>query len=554
MRLLCIFSVIVSLALTAQFQSASGATLTPLWQFTGLHDGGQPDAALIQGSDGNFYGTTYGGGTNGWGTVFKITTDGTLTTLYYFTGSSDGGTPASGLTQGYDGNFYGTTYSGGSNGVGTVFRVTPLGSVTTLWQFSGGPSFTGGPDGGEPEAGLVQGIDSNFYGTTFSGGLTNSCSCGTVFKITPQGTLTTLWRFTGGNDGGEPTAGLVQGIDSNFYGTTSFYGTNTQGTVFKITSAGTLTPLWQFGGGSDGSYPAAGLVQGSDSNLYGTASQGGSGNGTVFKITSAGTLTPLHSFIAATGGDTPAAALLQANDGLFYGTTSAGGSNGVGIVFRISSTGGFTNLYTFTGHTDGSDPEAALVQGIDSNFYGTTYSGGTSNAGTVFKFSSSVSVGCDSNFMPQVTAVQIVGTNVVITLPTITCQNYQLQYSDTMVPTNWVSTGSAVAGTGSPIQLTDVGGGVQTQRFYRVQIVTSAGATQSIPQISSIQVVGSDIVITIFAVTADTYQLQYSSTISLPAWINVGSPTNGVTGTLQLIDPGGALQAQRFYRVGVTTP
>lgn len=553
MKALYVLAVVVLLALATPFEKVFGSTVTSLWQFTGGHDGAQPDAGLIQGSDGNLYGTTYFGGSNDWGTVFKIATNGTPTTIYYFTGLSDGGNPAASLVQGYDGNFYGTAYSGGSNGVGTVFRITSQGTLSTLWQFSGGPDFTGGPDGGEPEAGLVQGIDSNFYGTTYSGG-TNSCSCGTVFKITPQGTLTTLWQFTGGNDGSEPEAGLTQGIDSNFYGTTSFDGLHGFGTVFRITPSGVLTSLWPFAGGTDGAYPAAGLTLGTDSNFYGTAVDGGSGNGTVFKITSTGTLTPLHSFSGGTGGDTPSAGLIQANDGLFYGTTSAGGTNGNGTIFRIDSIGTFTNLYRFTGMADGSDPEAGLIQGLDGSFYGTTYSGGASNAGTIFNFSLATPSGCSSNFLPQISGIQVVGTNVVVTLPTIVCQSYQLEYSSTMTPTNWISTGSTVAGTGNPIQLTDVGGAVQTQRFYRVEIISTGGSSQAAPQISSIQMVGSNVVVTITAVAANTYQLQYSNTILSPSWANMGSSTNGVTGALQLIDPGGALQTQRFYQVSVIIP
>jgi len=270
----------------------------------------------------------------------------------------------------------------------------------------------------------------------------------------------------------------------------------------------------------------------------------------VFKINSAGTLSPLHSFSGGSGGDTPNAGLIQAMDGFFYGTTSAGGTNGLGTVFRISSAGSFTNLYLFTGHADGSDPEAGLVQGVDGLFYGTAFSGGASNAGTVFKLSTSNSVSVSASV--QITAIQIIGTNVVITIPSLVGSTYQLQYSASMTPTNWLNvSGASAAGTGSSIMLTDVGGALQPQRFYRVDI-TMGGSTPSTAQINSIQAVGSNMVITMTAIPADTYQLQYSNTISLPTWINVGSPTNGVTGTLQLTDPGGASVPSRFYQVEIT--
>ena len=175
-----------------------------------------PEAGLVQGSDGNFYGTTYVGGANGDGTVFKTTPSGTLTTLYSFAGS-DGDTPVAGLVQSRDGNFYGTTSAGGVNDGGTVFKITPSGTLTTLYSFAGN-----GSDGANPFAELVQGSDGNFYGTTLSGGENND---GTVFKITPSGTLTTLYSFAG-SDGDQAYAGLVQGSDGNFYGTTYAGGAN----------------------------------------------------------------------------------------------------------------------------------------------------------------------------------------------------------------------------------------------------------------------------------------------------------------------------------------
>ena len=199
-----------------------------------------------------------------------------LTSLYSFTGGADGGLPGAGLVQGSDSNFYGTTSGGGTSGNGTVFRISPSGSLTNLWEF------TGGSDGASPYAGLVQGSDGNFYGTTYGGGANGN---GTVFRITPSGTLTTLWSFTGGSDGAYPYAGLVQGSDGNFYGTTSAGGTNNAGTVFQINSAGGLTTLYSFSGGADGESPWAGLIQGSDGSFYSTTYEGGSyGYGTVFKL------------------------------------------------------------------------------------------------------------------------------------------------------------------------------------------------------------------------------------------------------------------------------
>jgi uncharacterized repeat protein (TIGR03803 family) len=386
-RMVLVFCAATAIASPAQI-------LTTLYSFCsqpGCADGADPTPGLIQATDGNFYGTTdLGGGGNcshGCGTVFKITPSGTLTTLHSFD-DADGGYPLAGLMQATDGNFYGTTLEGGASsncgsyGCGTVFKITPSGTLTTLHSFDS-------TDGANPEAGLVQATDGNFYGTTAAGGGSGNCAygCGTVFKITPGGTLTTLHSFSGA-DGANPEAGLVQATDGNFYGTTLEGGAYGYGTVFKITPSGTLTTLHSFDF-SDGSNPIAGLVQATDGNFYGTTLEGGAYDdcsgvscGTVFKITASGTLTTLHSF-DSTDGANPSAGLVQASDGNFYGTTENGGAYD-GTVFKITPSGTLTTLHSFTG-PDGYYPYAGLVQATDGNFYGTTEYGGAYNEGTVFR-------------------------------------------------------------------------------------------------------------------------------------------------------------------------
>ena len=331
---------ILKMACTIFVVCAATAIAAPAQTFTTLHifdgtDGEYPAAGLVQGTDGNFYGTTgYGGATTctyGCGTIFKITPAGTLTTLHSFD-YTDGEYPLGvGLVQATDGNFYGTTYSGAAYGYGTVFKITPASALTTLHSFDS-------TDGADPEAGLVQGTDGSFYGTTYFGGAYNY---GTIFKITPAGTLTTLHSFDY-TDGEYPLGGgLVQATDGNFYGTTS-EGANGYGTVFKITPTGTLTTLHSFHV-TDGAYPEA-LVQATDGNFYGTTSFGGTagnctpgGCGTVFKITPGGTLTTLHNFAnTTTEGAVPGAGLVQATDGNFYGTTADGGAYADGTVFSLS--------------------------------------------------------------------------------------------------------------------------------------------------------------------------------------------------------------------------
>jgi len=353
------------------------AILTTLYSF-GNTDGRNPYAGLVQATNGDFYGTTWAGNHDGndySGTVFQITSTGTLTTLYYFcseTNCTDGELPYAGLVQGADGNFYGTTQAGGRDvscdgytGCGTIFKIAPSGTLTTLYTFCPTTPCT---DGTDPYAALVQGTDGNFYGTTEGGGI--GLGAGTVFKITPSGALTTLYQFcpqANCPDGGDPYGALVQGSDGNFYGTTEGGGANDDdGTVFAITPSGTLTTLHSFAG-TDGAHPQAGLVQGSDGNFYGTTNAGGAqgscpgetGCGTVFKITPSGTLTTLYSFCSQTGcpdGQVPSAALVQGSDGNFYGTTVQGGGGqtgtcpkvgACGTVFQITPDGTLTTIYRF---------------------------------------------------------------------------------------------------------------------------------------------------------------------------------------------------------------
>jgi uncharacterized repeat protein (TIGR03803 family) len=205
--------------------------------------------------------------------VFKVSTNGTLVSLYSFTGGNDGAYPQAGLVLGNDGSFYGTTYGGGTNEVGTMFQIRTNGVLTSLYSFDAYNA--------NPYAGLVQGSDRYFYGMTFGGGKSDN---GTVFKISTDGVLTNLYSFTGGNDGANPQAGLMQGSDGYFYGTTPYGGSYESGTVFKINTNGILTTLYSFTGGNDGSVPS-GLVQGSDGSFYGTTYSGGQGGvGTVFQL------------------------------------------------------------------------------------------------------------------------------------------------------------------------------------------------------------------------------------------------------------------------------
>jgi uncharacterized repeat protein (TIGR03803 family) len=374
--------------------------LTPAGDLITIHDfeqtdGDLPQSGLVQASDGNFYGTTIYGGTNDEGTVFKMTPTGTLTTLHNFTFYPDGAYPIGGLIQASDGNLYGTTSTGGEMGGGTVFKMTPAGVLTTLYSFF---------ESGAAYGTLVEAADGNLYGTTSSGGI---FYFGSIFRISKSGTLTTLHSFSF-RDGQSPYGSLVQGSDGYLYGTTSYGGHDVlYGTIFKISTTGTLTTVHTFDG-LDGGAPYAGLIQASDGNLYGTALFGADGVGTVFEIATDGTLTTLHSF-DYTDGVWPYGGLMQAADGKLYGTTNQGGA-GYGTVYSIAlaskvknraepsdpspvretsdrqSTTTFTTLAKFN-QSNGSNPYfVSLVQGTNGNLYGTTGTGGN-GFGTVFEIS-----------------------------------------------------------------------------------------------------------------------------------------------------------------------
>jgi uncharacterized repeat protein (TIGR03803 family) len=332
------------------FQITSEGVLTTLYSFcelSGCADGEFPSAGVVQGADGNFYGVAArGGGSTDNGTVFKITPAGVLTTLHAFLGT-DGADPLGRLIW-FGGNLYGTTYGQGSTQTfsGTVFKVTPSGVLTTLYAFCSQPACA---DGSFPDAGLVQASDGNFYGTTSQGGVAGPCpqsgytGCGTIFRITPGGTLTTVHSFAGDpSDGGFP-GNLIQGTDLNLYGTT-FYGGDgggDGGTAFKTTLDGSFTLIHNFcskelfGKCLDGSIPTS-IIQATNGDLYGTAEGGTNGNGLIYQLTTKGKLIVEHDF-DQTDGANPYAGVVQGTDGSFYGSTQNGGPEEIGSIYKLNT-------------------------------------------------------------------------------------------------------------------------------------------------------------------------------------------------------------------------
>jgi uncharacterized repeat protein (TIGR03803 family) len=370
--------------------TASGAALEALYSFTassadssGSTYGAYPMAGLLQARGGSFYGTASGGGAAGYGTVFRLTPNGAVSLVYSFNDGNDGAVPFGGLIQGTNGSLYGTTAGAGDYGdglgEGSVFRMTTAGAGTYY-------SLNSASSGASPFAGLVQGQDGNFYGTSAYSGAYGLVGYGAVFKLTPAGALTALGEFNF-ESGANPASALVQAADGNFYGTAQNGGANGGfGTIFQITSAGTITALHSFAN-TDGAGPIAGLTQDTDGSFYGTTYSGGASNaGTVFKLSSDGTFTSLYSFTGGDDGSNSYGGLLLANDGDFYGTTEGGGVYGLGTVFRISRNGALTTLVNFDGY-QGAVPECTLIQGTDGNLYGTTQFGGAEDFGAIFRLS-----------------------------------------------------------------------------------------------------------------------------------------------------------------------
>ena len=357
---------------------------TSLYSFKGVPDGAYPMKRLLD-VGGELYGTTYYGGAydhrNGQpqqtGTVFKVNPSGSERVVYIFKGEPDGASPVASLidVKGLYGGLYGTTYYGGARSRGSVFKVSPSGSESVLY------SFTGAPDGRNPNGGLIE-VSGEFYGTTREGGRRGcgGAGCGTVFSLSPSGSETVIYRFKPGADGNNPVANLLH-MYGAFYGVTASGGTSGNGAVFQVSFEGAERILYSFKGPPDGSAPQGGLTY-VNGAFYGTTTQGGTNlGGTVFKLSPSGSEKLLYSFghrSAPEGG----------LNGYLYGTTAygGGGTPGSGTVFKVSLSGKETVVYHFKGGTDGKNPTGGLIN-VNGTLYGTTSRGGSADMGTIFTVS-----------------------------------------------------------------------------------------------------------------------------------------------------------------------
>jgi len=482
---------------SAQAQSLLAPVFKKLVNLAGSNGANPYNMSLVQGRDGNLYGTTFAGGANSLGTVFKLTPIGKLTTLHSFAGPpSDGAYPEAGLVLGSNGIFYGTTVSGGANGFGAVFSMSQEGVVKILYSFCQEVTTGNCDDGNAPEAPLIQATNGTFYGTTSSGGtacIATGCTGGTVFSMTPAGKLTPALFSLDDESGMAPAAALVQASNGDFYGTTY----NGQ-TVFDFTLGGPLNLLYSLDG------PVGALVQASNGNFYGTVAgtlpNNGGGGSTVFSFTAGGTPTTLYSFCAQKGcpdGADPYAGVIQATDGNLYGTTdlggafTGGGSNGLcledaelvdgcGTIFEIGTTGGTLNtLHSFNGKdgfngTDGSLSLGGngLVQATNGTFYGTTVSGGTNTEGDMRDgtvFSLSVGLGPFVKTLPTsgkvAAGVMILGTDLT-GATSVTFNGTAAAFS--VVSSSEITTTVPTGATTGTVQVTTSSGTLSSNVNFRV--------------------------------------------------------------------------------------
>lgn len=367
-------------------------TFSLVHSFTGGTDGSNPLAGLTIDSSGNLYGTASSGGDFGEGAVFKFNRAGSETVLHSFKGGTDGADPEAALIRS-NGNLYGTTAGGGTSDQGTVFELTSTSKETVLH------SFTGKADGAQPQASLAEDAAGNLYGTTYAGGKAGK---GVVFKLTRPATTAGVWteevlhNFGSGSDGANPVAGVSFDAAGNLYGTTSAGGTYGQGTVFRLTPSASgwkETILHSFAMQGDGGVPYAGIILDSSGNLYGAATAGGEGGseggGTVFKLTPSSSGWQFNVIYRLAGWDISGSFrnLLLAS-GKIYATTHCDGSHDAGTVYELTPSGStwkYTSLYVFTGGDDGRYSFSNLVFDALGNLYGTTKQGGAHGDGVVFK-------------------------------------------------------------------------------------------------------------------------------------------------------------------------
>lgn len=528
-------AVLVAIAILAGAVPATAQTFTTLVNFDNTN-GNQPvNQVMVQGFDGNLYGTTYLGGTLGHGNVFKITPAGVISTVYEFclsSGCPDGSAPAAALTVGTDGNLYGTTRYGGAGACGVVFKLTRAGVLTTLHSFNN-------TDGCYPTNGLMQASNGNFYGTTtFSG----ASGYGTLFEITSSGAFKVLHNFDGTNaGGGTPGGELVQLTNGNLYGGTVAPQASV---VYELTMSGGSFRTFPFANINANVYGP--LIQGSNGDVFGTTSFAPS-NGTVFKMTPAGTITTVYNFCSLAScadGSQPLKGVIQASDGNFYGTTYNGGTSNDGILFKLTSAGKLTTLHNFDG-TTGNLVDSGVVQHTNGTIYGLTHGGGTMNIGTVYSYSNKLPA-----FVHSVTPGGIVGSRVIIlgsNLKTATAVSFNgTPATFTAVSATEITTTVPAGATTGKLKVTLPTTTLNSERTFYVT-----------PQITSFTppngIVGTSVTITGVALTT-TSKVTFGGksatfTVVSDTEVTATVPTGAKTGRIVITTTGGVVTSSATFTV-----
>ncbi len=510
-------------------------TYTDLHDFDCTIEGCQPTypEILAQGRDGNLYGTTDGGGTSSMGTVFKMTPSGVVTTIHNFSGL-DGQNPDGGLVLGADGNFYGTTRFGGTNNLGTVFKITPAGVLTTLHSFIGS-------DGSEPWPGLVLGKNGSFYGTT----------CGfnppwTAYSITAAGVFKTL-NSSGATCSRAP---LALGNDGNLYGVNPSGGASQLGSVFRLTPAGAVKVIFS-GDYAHGTDFVGGVTQGNDGLLYGTTDGGGSGSfGVAYKVTTAGKFTQLHGFGTdmLNDGLGPFAGLVAASDGKFYGATSGGeigGSVPNGNLFSVTSSGSYNMLYAFDG-THGSLAQATLTQHTNGKLYGVGESGGAHSAGVIYSLDNGA-----PSFVSLVTRWGSAGQTVEILgqgfTGTTSVKFGTGAATFTVVSDTYLTATVPSGGTTGFVTVTTPSGTLSSIRNFFVVPVISGIAPSSGPVGSQVTITGTGLlgatVVKFGGVRATSFTVNSGTTIMATV------PVGALTGKISVTTAGGSATSKTAFTV-----
>ncbi len=521
-----LFFLLFMLCLIFSAEAASSQIYSDLYEFGGTPDGCCPQypATLAQGRDGNVYGITSTGGASNLGIVFQITPAGSFKIIHSFDGPH-GSTPVGGLVLGVDGNLYGTTELGGAHGYGNIFKITPAGVLSVLYDF------TGNADGGLTVAPLTLGTNGIFYGTSYPG-VAFQISAGGVFKVINT-IPTTLY------------GPLLQASDGYFYGVTEFGGTYSAGTVYKIAGK-KVTTLYNFDG-SHGSYPIGGLVQGSDGNLYGTTTAGGGTNaGVIYKITTGGTLTVVVDFdnVHTLAGYQAFAGLVAGSDGNLYGATIWGGMFGEGVIFQLTLGGSYTVLYSFdAAHGDGA--YSTPFQHTDGEIFGMTKRGGTPGMGDIYSLDGGI-----TPFASLVSTLGPVGKTVGILGQGFSGAN-SVEFNGTPasfhVVSNTYMTAKVPAGETGFVTITTSSGTLLSKQIFKVTPKVIS-VTPTSGKVGDPVVIAGTGLIQAIAIAVGGVRVT-AFTVNSDAQVTFAVPTGAKTGKVVLTTPGGKATSKSVFTV-----